>query len=643
MKKYILLLFLISLTPSLLFSQDSISCFFGTESTTHESEPDTTGSEILELKVKMTMKEPDSVKQDYRVNFSVNHLSKSEQKIKIITPYLFFTREEFTEIDTVTKSIKLEIHNDTIKDVKSFFINLSLDSKVVNNSSDSTILVNITTKRKALNQDLVSRLSINDTTRVGQISLLTLQDIPLYKAYKRHENTECPDCEKKKKKQEKIYLEFYKDSLNKKIKELEKGTTKSSSKGKKDTTQNAKEIEDYKKKVKETKKQLKIVGEQKTICSCHRFRRKNIRKEIVRNSGHSQSARRHKRFKKNFETTDKNIEIEKVHITISDGQINTISVKIKGECAYYKNRGPISLTNYDNKKYYHLHYIGVDKEKDDTYISLKDFLDYRSASNRVYFPTAEELELDQFKRSKVLTLMGNPNSFFDTRVYTDTKALSGEDNGLVQTEVNAQFITNSNNLGRSYMGFARKVNVGLSWSKFDSNFDTLKFESFSSVRNNDLLNILRRSNTSFFAELDAISGTRVHDAYLKLGIKVYRTRIFDLTANENAFHRVFTPNFYAALGGRVFASPRINADFRFPFYIGYLHDQPFQTYHNKWSSHIAPEIEITLQLRKPEVNDEKQRSFVFARVRYFDMPFSRGNNYWQIQTGVEIPFSSLFE
>ncbi len=378
---------------------------------------------------------------------------------------------------------------------------------------------------------------------------------------------------------------------------------------------------------------------------CHRNRRKRIKKILTRNSPNIKSARKFKNFEKNFVTTENLVEIESVDIGISNGQINSISVKIKGGYSYYRNRGPISLTNYDKKKYYHLHYIGADESKINTYISLKDILDYKPSNDRLYFPTKDKFTLDKSNNHKMLKLIGNPNSFFDVRAYTDAKALSGEANGLVQTEVNAQFITNSNNLGRSYLGFGRKVNMGFSWSKFDSNFDTLKFDSFDLVRNRDVLNLMRQSNTSFFIELDALSGTRVHDAYLKLGIKVYNTKVFDLSEQENAFARVFTPNFYAALGGRVFASPRINADFKFPLFVSYLHDQPFDDYENMWSSHIAPEIEVTLQLRKPDntKKEERQRSFAFARIRYFDMPFSRGNNYWQIQTGVEIPFSSLFE
>ena len=109
------------------------------------------------------------------------------------------------------------------------------------------------------------------------------------------------------------------------------------------------------------------------------------------------------------------------------------------------------------------------------------------------------------------------------------------------------------------------------------------------------------------------------------------------------FRRTFTPTWHLTLGTTIFATPQISAKLIFPIYAAYVHDQPFLNYTRRWNLFISPEIEISVRLRKPEANDEKKRSFVFARIKYFDMPMVSQNNFWQIQTGIEIPLSNLFD
>lgn len=352
---------------------------------------------------------------------------------------------------------------------------------------------------------------------------------------------------------------------------------------------------------------------------------------------------REKNFAKNYSTDDElTIDIKEVVIHISNGQITTIKVFFVGDTGFFTNHGPISLTNYERNKHYPLKYHGSNETYKYTIITPADFLNYYHSGDRLYFPSKTSFKLlpKADASFKYLTYVGNPNSYFDVRAYTDTKGLSGEENGLVQTQIGANFIANSTNIGNSHFSFAKYVNLTFGWSKFDSQFDTLKISNFETRTDSDLLNILRRANTAFQIELDLFHYSRVHEASFTIGHKMWNTRLLD---DSSTFKRAFTPSFYVYLGGTLFDSQRLNAKFKLPFSAAYIHDQPFVNYERNWNFFISPEIEFTLQLAKKDDNDETQQSFVFGRIRYFDMPFASGGNYWQIQTGVEIPLSDLFK
>ncbi|NOQ75613.1 MAG: hypothetical protein GQ574_26635 [Crocinitomix sp.] len=370
-------------------------------------------------------------------------------------------------------------------------------------------------------------------------------------------------------------------------------------------------------------------------------KREELREEVSKAHEKYKLSGRNKRFMRRYEKSKSTIHAESVKVIIENGQISLLVVKVAGKCEFYKNKGPISLTNYDNKNNYVLHYAGTNSELINSYIRTTDFIDYIPSSSRLYFPSHCEFVLDKKINYEDLKLEGSPNSFFDARAYTDTKGLSGEENGLIQTEINAQFMANSNNLGNSYMSFFKYVRMGVSWSKFDSKFDTLEIQTFNNRADSDLLKILRQANTSFEIETDLLRGSRVADAFLTIGHRIYHTPISDLDSGR--FQRVFTPSFYGTIGGTIFATPRISARFKFPVNVAYNNDQPFIDYERNWNLYLSPEVEIAIRLKKPDSKDETKRSFVFARIKYFDMPYYRGNNYWQIQTGVEIPISNLFD
>lgn len=336
------------------------------------------------------------------------------------------------------------------------------------------------------------------------------------------------------------------------------------------------------------------------------------------------------------------IVIDDVHLVTSEGRIANITVSFKEDkhVGYYVNKGPISLTNFKKKRYYKLFYIGSNPERENTFIILSNFLNYNPSTSRHFIPSDVEIHFDKNEQKVKLYSPANPLTFFDARVYTDAKGLSGEENGLVQTDLNARFIGNTNALGRSYLTFFQYVNVGVSYSKFDSQFDTLHLNSLTDRSRSELLRVNQFSNTAIRIETDFLRGSRVHDAYLKVGHLLTHTKI---SAADSSFSNVFTPSFYLSLGGTLHAGRRIRADFKLPLYASYLMDQPFTGHERKFDYTIIPEVEFIVQINKDNSNSLADKPFVFARIRYFDMPWTKGNNFWQIQTGVQVPITNLIK
>lgn len=331
------------------------------------------------------------------------------------------------------------------------------------------------------------------------------------------------------------------------------------------------------------------------------------------------------------------IIINNVDIVIAEGRMKLI--KVETNHGTYLNKGPVSLTNFYARRYYRLHYSGHELDRQSSYIILGDILNYVERTGRSYFPSSTSFRLDESHEVEHLKSFESPLTFLDGRIYTDPKGLSGDANGLVQTEINARFILNSNAVGRSYMTFAQNLDMNFYVSKFDSDHDTLVVNTFEHRSANDLLSIMRNSNLGFKLEADLIRGSRVHDVYWTVGHNLLHTKVRD---TNSTFKRVITPIFFTTLGGTLHVSPRINANFELPISFAYSYDQPFINYRNRFEWFIAPEVEVTFDLRKKKDADQKT-SFLFARIRYYDMPNFARNNYYQIQLGVNFPITGMFK
>src|SRR6218665_888594 len=356
-------------------------------------------------------------------------------------------------------------------------------------------------------------------------------------------------------------------------------------------------------------------------------------------------------YKKGAEVKVKNpdaetkIKIESAHIILEKGRLQRITVNVKDHIGYYQNEGGISITNFQKCLDFKLNYMGSDPTLQKTYLELGQILGYMDVMSRPVYPPNYEVTLDEEKRADTIKLQTSPLEFFDVRTYTDAKGLTGEANGLAQTEINAHFIGNTQSTNGKHITWLPYVNMNFSASKFSSEFDTLKLQSFAERTNQDMLNFIRYSSLSFKVELELLRYSRIHDGYLTLGHQLFSTKTRDTLAT---FKRLYTPAFYIIAGGTMFSLPRIKCDFKMPMYFAYLGDQPFTNYSQNCDFFIVPEIELIIDPTSSNENSDKKTEFdsngakVFARLRYYDMPNYRGGNFLQLQIGATGPLKGSF-
>lgn len=332
--------------------------------------------------------------------------------------------------------------------------------------------------------------------------------------------------------------------------------------------------------------------------------------------------------------------IDTVRVYIYNARINRIIFTLKNDNGYFGNQVPISVTNFEKRLEDKLHYKGSNPLLNETYLELGDVLNYICLTERIAYPPDTIVKISGKNQIAQIVNNGKQLQYFDVRVYTDTKGLSGESNGLIQTEINTSFYGNTRNQKNCSLTWLPYVRLNLGLSKFDSKFDTLQLNTLTSRVGTDYLKLTQYSNINLRFEVDLVRYSRIHDAYITLGHQMQSTVVQDTSGNSQ---RIFSPSFYTVLGGTMFNYPRMKCEFKLPFFIAYLMDQPFKDYMRKVDFMIMPEIEITFDPIKIPGQTEVSGTRIFGRVRYFDMTDFRGGNFWQLQLGAQISLSEILK
>jgi hypothetical protein len=350
-----------------------------------------------------------------------------------------------------------------------------------------------------------------------------------------------------------------------------------------------------------------------------------------------------RRFYKNFAEKAKHSEIGNVRFVVSDGKLIKLAVFIGDDVkeGVYQNSGPISLTNMNKIKFYRLDYYGPNSNLRNTYIVIGDFINYLQLRQRNLIPSDSIFMLNKDSFSTKLKSEHNPQNIISGRIYTDAKGLSGQNNGLIQTDIKARFFGNTTAISRTNATLFQFASVGLNYSKFDSEYDTLQMPSLINRSGSEILNLIQNSNASVKVELDLFRYSRVHDGFLSIGHNLYSTKVW--SKNDSSFSRVFTPSFYLNLGGTLYVGNYMKAHFCFPVSMVYFADQPFREYSKKFDLVFSPEIELEFNLlNKQDFNKIQDVTSIFTRFRFFDTPSYSENNFWQIQLGLQVPLNKIF-
>ncbi len=339
---------------------------------------------------------------------------------------------------------------------------------------------------------------------------------------------------------------------------------------------------------------------------------------------------------------DCDVTVKSITIITFGGRIQKVIVAIKDDAGYYTNKGPISVTTLKSFKHTPLYYEGSTEKYEESTLNIGELINYIDFTNRASYPSDYTIVLSEDKVVDSIKISKSPLDFFDVRAYSDAKGLSGEANGLAQTDINVSFIGNTKTGSRSFWSYVTPlahVNMNLTLSKFDSDFDTLAITSFITRSDIDVLKYIQYSNVAFKVETELFRYSRIHDGFLCLGHQMYSTVLRD---TSDVSKRVLTPGFYLTLGGTMFNLPKIRGTYKFPVLFNYLHDQPFSGQLQNFYMAIVPEIEIVVDpVQKGAEGNEGMT--LFGRIRYFDLPNYKGNNFWQLQLGATIPLTEVLK
>lgn len=369
-------------------------------------------------------------------------------------------------------------------------------------------------------------------------------------------------------------------------------------------------------------------------------------------------------FDKKYQESDTNVDISHLSASVSQGRIHKMVVYLEDREGVFVTKGPLSVTNYMRKRNVTLYYTGSDTSLLGTFIRVGDFLNYANSGDESYFPSEDTIVLSAEKPDHQMTFKGTAEQFVDARLFTDVRGLAGAENAIAQTQIKAKFILNSNNLGRSSVTLFNYVHAEFTFSKFDSKFDTLQLDSYLNRNPTDLLSIIQRSNAAADIGADLINFQPLHQLYLQGGFKIFHTRssvssidslvVFDslmLPTTIVNSKSLYSPAFYFAPGGIIKIGGNssksknlIQIGLSVPFTWFINGDQVFSEYRGKGKGKfdlmISPELELKLSITDND-DPNKHGTSIFAKVLYSDMINYRGGSYWQVQTGVNLPLSSL--
>jgi hypothetical protein len=296
-------------------------------------------------------------------------------------------------------------------------------------------------------------------------------------------------------------------------------------------------------------------------------------------------------------------DIEEVSITLAHGAIakRGLIVTLKDGRIFLNRDAPISLASFFRRT---TDLIRINDKDQTTYIKLGDLMTYVPIG-KFYYPADGEFKIRADKKLVDTLRIGSTfNEYINASVYTDLLGLLGrKPNGILQTEISGNFISNAANLwSNADIVFHNFIQPYFRLSKFDSRFTQLDSSNIkSSPSKKDSVNR---------AYLNQI-------AYLIAGLKTNIVR-FGIGVNQQVYL-----NFGIEVG-------LANADSIYNKDITFINWYPEITYSINKLDNFG--IECSLRLLKqhiahgsPFANNDGQ-TIINSQASLFYYPFSNSNN-----------------
>ncbi|WP_286883526.1 MULTISPECIES: hypothetical protein [Sphingobacterium] len=221
--------------------------------------------------------------------------------------------------------------------------------------------------------------------------------------------------------------------------------------------------------------------------------------------------------------------IEKVEVSIYEGFIRHLKVKIAGKNGSFSNTLIMGITEKRlkrNRAKYDVIYL----EEPNTFIIIQDLIALEHPKSYLpedvdlftYIPASSDENLK--KNELVLYKKNGINTLFDVRLYSDLLSLLGDEkNALAQTDIRFRQTIHRTNIRNLPLFFIQYFKVNFNYSKFDSKDEYVMLSSFSNT------DVLRKRFINAELALNAFNGyigpKATDKYYFDIGVSAGKTRL----------------------------------------------------------------------------------------------------------------------
>jgi hypothetical protein len=338
----------------------------------------------------------------------------------------------------------------------------------------------------------------------------------------------------------------------------------------------------------------------------------------------------------------KDDKIDSVYIKVDDGMITKIKIYI-GNTGYYENEdAPISLNEFGantnnlvNKEIKRNNAKNKKKgECEGCKIILEDVLWFNSYSYFLYQNGEKEIWLNKKSsfESKKLYIKEGINEVVNAKIFTDINGLSGQPNGILQTEISSRFLLHSKNKSNNWIFFAREFLPSLTFSKFDSKDENAKIDTNNRISR---LEITQKAFVNLNLKLNLLKWVvKTNSFNLNIGTSFMGTKVLsekDSTRNPNALHM----GYYIEPSWKHLRTNYFSFEISIPIFLSVIEGvKELEIVDYKYGLILIPQFTVNYQPGKS--------GSLFFRFRHFDDINVSNRNFSQFQFGYSINFTDLF-